>query len=210
MKIAACFLLVAACCAVAAVPRKDHSQRAKGKSMPAEVEQANRDLEKFKVSKHPADLENAIRILEDADLFQGKAAADRLAARREVTLAWFRALNILDAAIDPAFNPEDMPLLNVSPPGPQYSSGVDPRDIKDPEQRARYEAAIAANNKKAEAHEFQSRLRFLDERATSGVKSFVSRFYTSAPADARELHHLMDEAKLSAARRRLFAGGAKH
>jgi hypothetical protein len=97
-------------------------------------------------------------------------------ARREKTMMLFKLLAVIDQNIDTNFdNPTNFPAMNLSPPGPcgmNYPSGVDPNDIKEPEIRAQYEAALKQNEEKAARALFQTRLHNIDQSETIFVESF--------------------------------------
>jgi hypothetical protein len=88
----------------------------------------------------------------------------RVVARREKAIMLFNLLAVIDQDIDANFdvnNPSNWAAVSLSPPGPggmRYPSGVDPNDIKEPEIRAQYEAALKQNEEKAVRELFQTRL----------------------------------------------------
>src|SRR4030065_594211 len=59
--------------------------------------------------------------------------------------AWKRLTDV----VDPNWDPNDMPFINVPlPPGVEGISGMSPKSIKDPKLRAEYEASIEKNEQK--------------------------------------------------------------
>jgi hypothetical protein len=162
---------------------------------------ARDQLTLFDATQDPADLENAIRGLESVSL-ANEQGGDRLDARREAMRLWLAVLAALDEAKDPAFDPNDMPMMRVAPPtgsgGRRYSFGTDPHTIPEPDVRARYQASIAKNRKKAEFYSVQSRLRLLEDRAQPGAEGFIRRYYSKADRDLRELKDLVEGTRIPA------------
>ncbi len=71
---------------------------------------------------------------------------------------WLSTYQTLKKACDPAFNPDDVSAINITPPGGDIP-GIAPEGIKDPELRRQYELALAANREKSNRHRYQSLLR---------------------------------------------------
>jgi hypothetical protein len=125
-------------------------------------------------------------------------------ARREKARMCFSLLAVIDQNIDTNFyspnNTNYIIALNLSPAGPKgmkYPSGVAPEDIKEPEVRSQYEAAIKDNEKKKARALFQTRLHKTDQLASIFVERFLRHNYTTSTEDQGELENLMKQAKLS-------------
>ena len=113
--------------------------------------------------------------------------------RKDVAIrvhAWKR----LTDAIDPNWDPNDMPYINVPlPPGApipaeiSFVSGMSPAYIKDPELRAAYEEAVEKNRQKAERSIKQSRLRKWLERFPRHAEPYIIRAYSRPPFNLEEL-----------------------
>lgn len=159
------------------------------------LDEARAHTAEFEQSRDPASLSEAFLELENA----GAVAIGNgvpVTFRREVLVQWLGLLRLLDESIDPDFDPDDMPGLTVDPPrsadGVAHRPGVAPARIKDPDARARYEAAIEANQEKARYYAAQTDLRRLDERMTSRIEAFIKRAYTDSPEDQTELRTALD------------------
>jgi hypothetical protein len=104
--------------------------------------------------------------------------------------AWKRLLD----AIDPNWDPNDLPSLNISPPvATGLPSGVGPEAIKDPNLRAEYEAAIEKNRLKAERYSQESRLRTWLKRFPSRAEKYIVDAYSKPPFDVQELKQYLDK-----------------
>jgi len=165
----------------------------------AHLETASRSLGGFRQDRIQ-DLRLAVRELE--------AAQDNLVGapdtqRDKATLVWFDVFRAIDQALDPAFDPEDVGLLNLAPPamgGVGYPSGVDPSAIPDPRVRAQYETDLAKNRAKIERYNYQDGLRRVDQYATSSFDIYANCFYGSSASSRAEFERLVDEAKLGVVR----------
>lgn len=68
------------------------------------------------------------------------------AQRKSITLKWLNAWSKLETDLDPNFNHDAVPMLNIAPPvASGMPAGVDPKAIEDPKLRAEYEKAIEEN-----------------------------------------------------------------
>jgi hypothetical protein len=107
--------------------------------------------------------------------------------------AWNRLLN----SIDPAWDPNDVPQLNIAPPaGSGLPGGVEPQAIQDPALRAEYEAAIEANRQKGEKFGTQYVLRKWLKRYPRTMADHFISIYSVAPYNNDELVRYLDESKL--------------
>lgn len=139
----------------------------------------------------------------DADLLE--AAADRLQAivvsdeidpdrrrklRSETLELWLELFALIDDALDPKFDPDDLPSITASPPpagGVTYPPGVDPAVVTDPAARSEYERRIAENENKTKYYNLQTKLRRLDQRLRPRLNSFIRQAYSADAADRQEL-----------------------
>jgi hypothetical protein len=170
---------------------------------PMQVEQALSLLAEFETSKSINQLRRAMRAMELVWYPDVDRSTDPITARRQQAKMWLQLLATIDRNLDPNFDPNDFPDNTLVPPPSgllQLPAGADPKDIKDPVARAEYEAALKKNEEKTLRYNFQSDLRRIDLHATFDVEHFLKRFYTSAPADQKELDGLLNEAGLSASR----------
>jgi hypothetical protein len=101
---------------------------------------------------------------------------------------WFQAWKRVHDAIDPRWNPNDLPQANVAPPpAAQMPAGVVPEAIKNPRLRAEYEAAIAANQRKAERYNQQYVARKLKKRFFPKAERYIIAAYSRPPFNMKEL-----------------------
>lgn len=101
------------------------------------------------------DKTHAINALKDAAAaaarHDGEIPADPAAgpAIGQARLAnWLDIMSRFRRDLDPDFDPDHPPSMNIVPPGPhgrQYAPGVNPKDVKDPVMREAYIAAIEKN-----------------------------------------------------------------
>ena len=145
----------------------------------------------FEKEKDPEKLQGAADLLAEVDLSKEAEGLKRLALRRETLQVWLTLLAGIDKNLDPRFNPNDRPMVSVTPPpsgGGQFPPGVDPSAIADPQARQQYEAATKQNKDKAVNYRVQTKLRRLDEKLTPKVERFIRLSYTTVPGDQRELN----------------------
>ncbi len=120
---------------------------------------------------------------------------DEFARRREKDVeirlhAWER----LTDAIDPKWDPNDVPLLNVVPPAASgLPSGIAPEDVKDPKLRAEYEAAIEKNRQKAQEYNEQYRLRSWLKEFPPRAEQYIIQAYSKSPYNIEELTGLLNQ-----------------
>ncbi|MHC4707514.1 MAG: hypothetical protein ACYS8I_10570, partial [Planctomycetota bacterium] len=103
--------------------------------------------------------------------------------------AWKRLVN----AIDPNWDANDLPFVNIMPPlATNLPSGVAPEAIKDPKLRAQYEAAIEKNRLKAERYNEQSGLRKWLRRFPPRAERYIVRAYSKPPYNPEELKQYLE------------------
>lgn len=102
--------------------------------------------------------------------------------------AWVR----VSKAIDPSFDFDHRPLLNVAPPpSTGLPAGISPSSVKNPQLRAAYEHAIAQNRAKIEQYNQQSWLKLNGPRIFKEVEQYLGNSYSCAPSDLQELKQLL-------------------
>ena len=146
----------------------------------------------FEEKRAPELLRQAYSALANVSLSAEKDFPDRIQLRKTVLHRWLCLLAQLDRHLDPNFNPEDMPQLVVAPPITKgdvlHRPGVNPVKIKEPQARAQYEAAIAANQTKSVNYNLQTDLRRIDERINHRIKIFIMDSYAATIDDQREIN----------------------
>ena len=120
---------------------------------------------------------------------------DWLRERREKTVLWLQAWQRLDHEIDPRFDANDrskLPSLRVYPPAETgLPPGAPPSAIKDERLRARYEAAIAENNRKAKRVEQQLPLVSHGPVFRTQAERWLIQAYSQPPFRNVELKRLL-------------------
>lgn len=114
--------------------------------------------------------------------------------RKQKAELWLAAQRRVERAIDPAFNFDDWPQLNV--PTPQRSgvpSGVSPEFIKDPKLRAEYERAIAENSARSRRYNDQYWLKQNAPDFYKSVERYLVNAYSRPPTDTAELERLLSQ-----------------
>ncbi len=74
-----------------------------------------------------------------------------------------------------------------------FVSGMSPENIKDPEVRAAYEAAIAENKRIMEKNSEQLMLRRMEEHFAPRAEKYITTIYLRPPYNLPELKQKMDE-----------------
>jgi hypothetical protein len=152
--------------------------------------QAAAKIAEFEEKKETESLQAASDLLQEVDLAKEPDPMKRLLLRRETLEAWLTLVAAIDKNLDPSFNPQDVPSLNVIPSvtgGVAYPPGAEPSLISDPQARQQSEQAIQKNREKAQRYMLQTKLRRLDQKLTPKVESFVRMSYTTVPGDQREV-----------------------
>jgi hypothetical protein len=125
---------------------------------------------------------------------KGEDFAQRRRKDIEVRLhAWRRLVD----SIDPNWDPNDLPYLNVPlPDGVSGVSGMNPKNIKDQTQRAEYEAAIEKNRQKAERYNEQYMLRGWLKRYPKRAEEYIILAYSEPPFNMEELKQYLEKYKI--------------
>jgi hypothetical protein len=140
-------------------------------------------LRRFDQAGDIRDLRKALALVEDFGQGQesGEAAVHGQAVHAEKLQLLLAVFNHIDAKIDPKFDLEDLPAMNVAPPPESgLPAGVDPKSIADPAIKAQYENGIAANQAKAKLFEFQSSLHKAARTCTDAFDRHVYAHYTKS------------------------------
>lgn len=122
--------------------------------------------------------------------------------RAEWTTLWLRAWKKINAAIDDSFDPNELPLINVPPPASvDLPAGVASEEIKDPDLRHEYEAAIQKNIENTMHYNEQIRLRKSKPSFLKTLQRVFVYFYSRPGADLHELDRLLNEAGMEKAQK---------
>jgi hypothetical protein len=119
-------------------------------------------LAEYDESRAPLALKEAADAasLHDGQAPPDPALADSLARQR--VAGWLAILERLKRDMDPDFNPANAPPRRVAPPpsksGTQLPPGVNPEDVKDPQARQGYVAAIQQNAERIAAYARNAKL----------------------------------------------------
>jgi hypothetical protein len=110
------------------------------------------------------------------------------------TKLWLEAWRRVSGSIDPNFDFEDLPLMNVSPPnGVALPPGISPESIRDPKLRRDYETAIVQNAAKATRFNEQYWLKNNAARFLGHVERYLINAYSRPPDDLPGLDQLLSE-----------------
>lgn len=114
--------------------------------------------------------------------------------RKQKTEFWLKAVRQIDRAINPSFDFEDRPVLNVNPPvGAGLPAGVSPASIRNPQLRAEYESAIKQNNLKTQKYNEQSWLKLNGTRVHDEAERYLVNAYAKPPLDLAEIKLMLAE-----------------
>jgi hypothetical protein len=153
------------------------------------LEDAQAYASRFEKTLDAEQLQQAYLTLENVILAQ-EPPDTRKTLRADCLRMWLQLLALLDQRLDPQFDPEQRPDLQVQPPdtanGTSYAPGADPALIEDPVARAAYQRAIRENDAKIAAYSLQVRLHRLNERITLRAEGFIRSSYTFTPSDREE------------------------
>ena len=111
--------------------------------------------------------------------------ADRSERIKLLLHLWNRLQNNLDRTFDVS-NIENKPISNVPVPGP-YKPGTNPKDIKEPEIRIKYEELIKVNSLKAKKYNLQTQLQKLDKTLPNFIEDFLIQMYSVSSYDVNKL-----------------------
>jgi len=137
---------------------------------------------------------------------------DWLKYRKEKTKLWLHALVRLDREIDWSYNPENPanwmqtnvpPVINGVPDG----QPVDPSLIKDPVDRAKYQAVLKANSDKGQRLLTQTALRNEAGYFSPFAERYLIGLYDMPPYDDGGLKQLMDNVGLAKDRKERIMTG---
>jgi len=128
------------------------------------------------------------------NMVRGPEGEERVRQRKkdvEVTLhAWKR----LTEAIDPNWDPNDLPLVNVPlPSGVGGQAGMAPQAIRDPKKRAEYEQAIKRNDEKSRKYDEQYTVRKWSKRFPPRAEEYIVQAFSKPPYNLEELGILLKE-----------------
>ncbi len=144
----------------------------------------------FRARKDPDALTRVVEALENVQWREPLHLPERRRLRHAALDGWLHLVALVDDALDPNFDPAQVPQIGVQPPptasGIVYPPGVDPALIDDPDSRARYAQAVADNTAYAEQYRLQSRLQRLQERILEACSAFIQDGYSGDPNDHGE------------------------
>jgi hypothetical protein len=137
-------------------------------------------IDLFKLMRDAADLRKAANLIETVK--SDKAASLEF---------WLTTLDALDSAKDGNFDPEDGPMTRiVIPMGTRLKPGYripTPDAIADPEDRQKYDDAVAANTAKTETYRLQYELRQMDAELTLRSDTYIEKAYPREAESQREM-----------------------
>ncbi|MEE4239104.1 MAG: hypothetical protein V2I51_20480 [Anderseniella sp.] len=144
-------------------------------------------LEAFIKSGQLEELRNAASLIDSIE-----PTVEKPQAVRSAKLAlWLALFEIIDAAKDPKFDPEDVPAARVTvPPGTSMKPDcpvVTPECIADPAARKKYDESVEANAVKTDRYRTQKELRQLDSELTLRADAYIKKTYGRSPESLKEM-----------------------
>lgn len=138
-------------------------------------------IARFESTGDPAAVYEA---LESVSSIARDASAQDTAARARVTASWLAFLTGIDRVLDHAWTQGAAPVRGTTPPpdsGPVSAAGeVDPANIADLAERARYVDALKASKDYAKHYSTQIQLHRIDETAMQGFGEWIATRYPSS------------------------------
>jgi hypothetical protein len=114
--------------------------------------------------------------------------------REQKARLWLDARRLVASSIDPKFDFNDRPVLNVlAPPATGLPAGASPESIKDPKLRADYMNAIAQNSAKSKRYNDQYWLKQNTASFLREAERYLVNAYARPPEDLAELEKLLSE-----------------
>lgn len=173
---------------------------------------AMQSLQRYGSSHSFEDLRSALYTMESAADIGSLTPSNFIVERRTLVRGWARILKAVEQSYDPTFDPSnanDLPNSCVVPPrepsGRQAPACADPSDVKDPQSRAQYIAAIRANDLRRQRTNRYRQLFNIDEAAMSSLEMALQLFNKVAPDNASPdfaaLDDILKQAGLGDARR---------
>jgi len=105
------------------------------------------------------------------------------ALREKKAQLWLAARRRVESSIDPTFDFDDLPFINVpTPKGSGARAGSSPESIKEPKLRAEYKAAIARNSEKIRRSNDQLWLKQNAPDFYKNVERYLVNAYSRPPA----------------------------
>jgi hypothetical protein len=134
--------------------------------------------------------------------------SDVVARRRSIVSGFAQVLHQIELQKDPSFDatdPNSQPAGCVIPPEEPSGRGLqpcaDPNAITDPATRAKYVAAINANNLKLQRFSRNLSLYNLENEAMADIEMTLLVFHAKAPSDGPAIDNILRKAGLSDTRR---------
>lgn len=118
----------------------------------------------------------------------------------------------LNKDYDPNFDfkdPKNIPVGNVCVPAPNYMCGIRPEDVKEPEIREKYVAAIDANAERAKAYNKQMLIHRIMKTFPAFVDQFLVGMYSQPPLDISELAGVLNSFGITGARKENILANVK-
>ena len=125
---------------------------------------------------------------------KGEELAQRRKKDIEIRLhAWKRLINAIDTSWDPN---EEIWSPNAVGASLGLPSGISPDGVRDPNLRAKYEAALQENQKKIERYNNQYRLHKWLKKYPDRAEKYIVQLYSAEPYDTKELNQLLRKYKI--------------
>jgi hypothetical protein len=174
----------------------------------ARIAAAMAHFERFRSSNSLADLRSASEGLSSAADPRTIKPSEIVARRRSIVSGFAQVLRQIELQTDPSFDatkPDSRPPGCLIPPeepsGRTLPACADPNAISDPATRAKYVAAIKANNVKVERFNKSISLYNLDNETMLNMETVLHVFHARTPSDGPAIDNILRQTGLSEARR---------
>lgn len=140
-------------------------------------------------------IDRAFATAGERDLVNLEAQITSLASRYDKLRLWLKALDLAQTASAP-LSLAELPELNIAPKSTKdmiYASGMDPKDIKDPDVRKDYEKRLAENVQKAQKSRFQNFAKEIRPRWIAALEAHAGSHYSASPNDIAEIDRALAE-----------------
>lgn len=114
------------------------------------------------------------------------------AKRRMMAELWLTRIEKIRAVIDPHWNPDDRPMINIEVPE-GLPMGTSPKGIHDKKLLADYEARLEENRRKTERYNQQLEVHRLLAELSRRMEEDLVRLYVRQPFHPAELELLLDQ-----------------
>jgi hypothetical protein len=145
----------------------------------------------FRKTGELTELRKAANLIESIEAHNIPGFDGRQAARIAKLDLWLSLLDTLDSAMDPQFDPADVPAARITLP-PDTPMVPDcpvttPEGIATPADRQKYDESVAANTARTKHYRMQKELRQLDSELSSLADAYIGTACLRSAQGVREM-----------------------